>query len=53
MNTADWIIAGITILAFIPFMVVILFGGYCVVDDMAREIHERMRSWKDDNQKQY
>lgn len=49
MNMADWIITCVTILTFIPFMVVILFGGYCVVDDMAREIHERMRSWKNNN----
>lgn len=46
MNVADWIIAGITILAAVPFLLVMTFGGYLVVDDMLREIRDRIKSWK-------
>lgn len=49
MNIADWIITVVTVLAAIPFLLVLTFGGYLVVEDMAREIHERMRSWKNNN----
>lgn len=48
MNVADWIIAVITILAAIPFLVVMTFGGYLVVDDMLREVRDRINSWKKD-----
>ena len=46
MNVADWIIAVVTILAAIPFLLVLTFGGYLVVDDMLREIRDRIKSWK-------
>lgn len=46
MNAADWIIAVITVLAAIPFLLVFTFGGYMVVDDMLREIRDRIKSWK-------
>lgn len=46
MNAADWIIAVITVLAAIPFLLVMTFGGYLVVDDMLREIKDRIQSWK-------
>lgn len=48
MNVADWIIAVITVLAAIPFLVVMTFGGYLVVDEMLREIRNRINSWKKD-----
>ena len=46
MNVCDWIIAVITVLAAIPFLLVLTFGCYIVVDDMLREIRDRIKSWK-------
>lgn len=46
MNAADWIIAVVTILAAVPFLLVMTFGGYLVVDEMLREIRDRIKSWK-------
>lgn len=48
MNVADWIIAVITVLAAVPFLLVMTFGGYLVVDEMLREIRDRIQSWKKD-----
>lgn len=46
MNVADWIIAVVTVLTAVPFLLVLTFGGYIVVDDMLREIRDRIKSWK-------
>jgi hypothetical protein len=46
MTIADWIIAVITVLAALPFLLVMTFGGYLVVDEMLHEIKNRIESWK-------
>lgn len=46
MYVSECVIIGIAALTVITFLIVFAFGLYLVVDEMAREIRNRIKTWK-------